>query len=59
MDEGIWKNSNTLEEIQERDNIKNNFCFQNNIILIRIPFTKLKTLNEEDVLTNKFEVKKG
>lgn len=59
MDGGIWKNSNTLEEIQERDNIKNNFCFQNNIILIRIPFTKLKTLNEEDVLTNKFEVKRG
>ena len=59
MDNGVWKNGSTLEEIQERDNIKNNFCFQNNIILIRIPFTKLKTLNKEDVLTNKFEVKRG
>lgn len=39
-----------LEDIQKRDRIKDNWCREHNIILIRIPYTKLKTLTIEDLL---------
>lgn len=35
---------------QYRDNYKNQWCQENNIPLIRIPFTKLKTLTIQDLL---------
>ena len=46
----------SLEKIQEYDNIKNQWCKENNIPLIRIPYTKLNTLTIEDLLltTTKF-----
>jgi hypothetical protein len=45
--EGIWKNNYSLEEIQYRDNLKNEYCKKNNIKLIRIPYTDIKKLNED------------
>ena len=39
--------SDTLEERQYRDNIKNQYCKDNNIKLIRIPYTDFKILNIE------------
>lgn len=39
-----------LEEIQIRDNIKNQWCENNNIPLIRIPYWHLKDLCIEDLL---------
>lgn len=36
-----------VKEIQERDNIKNNWCNSHNIILKRIPYTDYNILNEE------------
>ena len=39
-----------LEKVQYRDRIKDNWCRDHNIVLIRIPYTKLKTLTIEDLL---------
>ena len=39
-----------LQDIQYRDNIKNEWCKQNNIPLIRIPYTKYESLSIEDLL---------
>lgn len=44
-----WK-VNSLEEQKEKDNYKNNWCKDNNIPLIRIPYTHLKDLCIEDLL---------
>lgn len=46
-----WKRDlNTLPAIKERDKIKDKYCIQNNIQLIRIPYTELKNINEEYIL---------
>ena len=47
-----WGNENTHQEIMKRDQIKNIFCQQNNIPLIRIPYWKLETLELKDLLLN-------
>ena len=39
-----------LQEIKYRDEIKNQWCKENNIPLIRIPYSKLNTLCLEDLL---------
>ena len=44
------KNRNLLSETQERDKFKNQWCKENNIPLIRIPYTHLKDLCIEDLL---------
>lgn len=49
----------TLQEIQEKDNIKNNYCFSHNIILKRIPYWDLEQLTIEDILSNKYIISKG
>lgn len=47
---GSWSNIESFDVIQERDNIKNNFCFKNNYILLRIPYNKLDSLTINDLL---------
>lgn len=43
----------------QRDNIKNNYCFKNNIPLIRIPYTKKNiTINDLKLETTQFLIKK-
>lgn len=49
----------SLEIIQERDKLKNNWCIKNNYILIRIPYTKVNNITFEDLFSNKFQVKEG
>lgn len=44
-----WLEQESLSEIQYRDEIKNQWCRDNNIPLIRIPYTKLKSLNINDL----------
>ena len=44
-----WHNEKALKEQQERDIIKNQWCKDNNIPLIRIPYTHLKDLCIEDL----------
>ena len=49
----------TLEEQQEKDNEKNQWCKYNNIPLIRIPYTHLDEIKIEDLLleTSEFIIK--
>jgi hypothetical protein len=53
-----WNTEANLIETQKRDKIKNDWCVNNNIILIRIPYTKLETLTIEDLLleTTQFKI---
>lgn len=44
-----WHNETQLAQQQERDVIKNQWCKDNNIPLIRIPYTKLNSLTIEDL----------
>ena len=45
-----WHNEEQLKAQQERDMIKNQWCKDNNIPLIRIPYTHLKELCIDDLL---------
>lgn len=45
-----WSNFDSLEIIQKRDGLKNNYCKEHNIPLIRIPYTHLKELCLKDLL---------
>lgn len=45
-----WFSHDTFTQQQERDIIKNKWCEENNIPLIRIPYTHLKDLCIEDLL---------
>ena len=45
-----WDNKENFEKTKEHDNFKNKWCKENNIPLIRIPYTKLKTLKLSDLL---------
>lgn len=53
-----WSNENNLQSIQERDAIKNKWCKDNNIPLIRIPYTHFQYITLEDLRldTTKFRV---
>ena len=55
-DEGLWSQSDSLETIQERDQIKNNYCQKHNYPLVRIPYTKEK-ITLDDLLGNKYLIK--
>lgn len=45
-----WNNEDNYKKVKEHDNYKNNWCKNNDIILIRIPYTELKNLKIEDLL---------
>lgn len=49
---GDWEKRDSLADRQYRDEIKNQWCKENNIPLIRIPYTKLSTLTLKDLLLN-------
>ena len=53
-----WNNEENFEKTQIRDNLKNQWCKDNNIPLIRIPYWHLKNLTIEDLKmeTSKFIV---
>ena len=57
---GGWGSKIVLQEVQFRDNIKNQYCFNNNIPIIRIPYTHFNDLQIEDLMlsTSKFILKK-
>ena len=44
-----------LKKVQDRDNIKTQWCKENNIPLIRIPYTKYNTLTIDDLLLSSNE----
>lgn len=45
-----WNTEEHLQSVQERDEYKNEYCKQHNIPIIRIPYTKYKTLTLDDLL---------
>ena len=55
---GGWNTKEHFEKVQQRDEYKNQWCKENNIPLIRIPYTKLDTLCIEDLMleTTQFRV---
>ena len=52
---GNWGNY-TLEEIQERDKIKNEYCYAHNILLKRIPYTEKTNFTYEDIISDKYNI---
>lgn len=52
-----WDTKETFERTQKRDKFKNKWCKEHNIPLIRIPYTKLKTLTLNDLLLETSEFK--
>lgn len=47
---GGWNNEKAVQDNKKRDEQKNKYCKEHNIPLIRIPYTKLKTLCLNDLL---------
>ena len=54
--EATWSHSATLEDLQYRDNLKNNYCKNNSIILKRIPYTSLSHLSYEEIISDKYNI---
>lgn len=52
------RTTDTLESIKERDEIKNCFCLNHNYPLVRIPYFKLETITIEDLLGDKYLIKR-
>ena len=57
-DKNSWNTEAHFIEVQKRDNFKNSWCKENNIPLIRIPYTALNDLCIEDLIleTTKFRI---
>ena len=51
-----WSQAASLETIQHRDNLKNEYCKKNNIILKRIPYFDLTTFSYEDIISEKYNI---
>lgn len=47
---GSWNTEESVKQTQERDEIKNQWCKDNSIALIRIPYTHLKEITLDDLL---------
>lgn len=47
-----WNNENNFKKTQEHDQYKNNWCKENNITLIRIPYTHYEDIILKDLLNN-------
>ena len=45
-----WNTETNFIKTQEHDKIKNQYCFDNNIPIIRIPYTHLENLSLEDLM---------
>lgn len=45
-----WNTQEKLEETQRKDKLKNDYCKNNNINLVRIPYTDLRRMNKEYIL---------
>lgn len=54
--EAEWSHSSSLEDIQFRDNLKNEYCKTNNIILKRIPYTALSHLSFEEIKSDLYNL---
>lgn len=50
---GLYDNKEKFKQTQEHDKIKTQWCKDNNITLIRIPYTKYETLCIQDLILDK------
>lgn len=56
----LWnKNGTEFATLQKHDKMKNDYCKEHNIPLVRIPYTELKNINLEILLGNDFLVKEN
>lgn len=55
--EGKWGNYYTLQDIQEKDRKKNDYCLSHNILLKRIPYTEGYNFTYEDIISDKYNIK--
>lgn len=46
----------TLEQVQQRDKIKNDYCKAHNIILKRIPYTEKLNFSLDDIFSEKYNI---
>ena len=53
--EAKWSQGMSLKEIQFHDQLKNDYCKKNNLILKRIPYT-VKNITIEDIFSDKFNI---
>lgn len=54
--EAKWSHSASLEDIQQRDELKNNYCKNNNIQLKRIPFFDISNITYEKIISNDYNI---
>lgn len=54
--EAIWSKGQNLQQIQEYDNIKNNFCKNNNIKILRIPYWELNNITYEKIFSEDYVI---
>ena len=54
-----WNTEEQFEKTQKHDEYKSNWCKENHIPLIRIPYTKLDTLSIEDLLLETTQFKEN
>ena len=54
--EAGWSHAQSLEDIQYKDNLKNQYCKTNGIILKRIPYTALSHLSYEEIISNIYNI---
>lgn len=56
-DTSYWgRCTDTLEDIQFRDNLKDEYCKSHNLILKRIPYFNLPNLSYEEIISSKFNI---
>ena len=52
-----WNTEEKLKETKQRDKLKDNYCEDNKIFLIRIPYTDFKKINEDYILNKLDSIK--
>lgn len=58
-DTNYWGHTtDTLETIQQRDKIKDDFCQRHNYTLIRIPYTAIDQITFEDIFSDKYIIRR-
>lgn len=54
--EGNWTEGMSLEEMQRRDSLKNQYCKEHDIILKRIPYFQISKINYENIESDMFNI---
>lgn len=52
--EAAWSHASSLEEIKHKDELKNKYCKNHNLLLKRIPYFELSNLSYESIFSDKY-----